>query len=113
MPGDGSGQEIRIDFGRPVALEKVGIVNGYAKRDPGYDGYTANRRITRVTWAFDDGSVQAQLLDEVRRMQRLDVGPVTTSTVTLRIVTVTPPGPGRRGRDYTAISDIVLLGRPG
>ncbi len=112
MPGDGAGREIRIDFGRAVALEEVGIVNGYAKRDPGYDGYTANRRITRVTWAFDDGSVQAQLLDEVRRMQLLDVGPVTTSTVTLRIVTVTPPGPGNRGRDYTAISDLRLSGRP-
>ncbi len=110
MPGNGTGREIRIDFGEPVQLEQVGIVNGYAKRDPGYDGYTANRRITRVVWRFDDGSEQAQLLDEVRRMQVLDVGPVTTTTVTMRIVTVTAPGRGRQGRDYTAISDLTLMG---
>lgn len=110
MPGDGTDQEIRIDFGGPVQLEQVGLINGYAKRDPGYDGYTANRRITRVVWRFDDGTEQAQLLEDSRRLQVLDVGPVTTSTLVLRIVTVTPPGAGGTGRDYTAISDLALVG---
>ena len=112
MPGDGTGREITIDLGGPVQLARVGLVNGYAKRDPGYDGYTANRRVTRVVWIFDDGSQQAQLLDEKRRMQLLDVGPVTTSSITLRIVTVTRPGPPPRGRDFTAISELALFGSP-
>ena len=42
----------------------------------------------------------------------MEIDPVTTSTVELRLVTVTPPGEGPSRRDYTAISDLTLVGSP-
>ena len=44
-------------------------------------------------------------------MQLLKVPPVQTSTVTLTITSVTPPAAGPLGRDYTAISEVTLIGR--
>ncbi len=44
-------------------------------------------------------------------MQLMKVPPVETSTVTVTITSVTPPGSGNLGRDYTAISEISVIGR--
>lgn len=112
-PGSAAGQEIVVRLAATTELTTVGLVNGYAKQEPGYDGYAANRRITRVEWVFDDGTVVPQTLDQVTGLQTIDVGQVRTDTVHLRIVEVTSPGKGRSGRDYTAISELSLLGTPG
>ena len=45
-------------------------------------------------------------------MQRITIEPVVTTTVHLRLLTVTPPGAGVLGRDYTAISDVLIAGTP-
>ncbi|MFA6298713.1 MAG: discoidin domain-containing protein [Nocardioides sp.] len=117
MPGDGSGSTITVTLAEPTTLSEVGIVNGYAKTsDDGgriFNWYRGNRRVLAVEWSFDDGTVVSQSLQEVRRLQTVDVGEVTTSTVTLRLVTVSAPGTGRSARDYTAISDLSLVGTPG
>ncbi|WP_159081624.1 zinc ribbon domain-containing protein [Nocardioides sediminis] len=112
--GDGSGSTITFALRRPTTLSRVGLVNGYAKRVPNgttlVDWYPLNRRVTSVEWVFDDGTTVAQDLREVRRMQVLRVDPVTTRTVQLRILGVTAPGTGPLGRDYTAISEVLLTG---
>jgi hypothetical protein len=117
MPGDGSGETITIELADKTEITSVGLINGYAKT--GTDGsgtpldwYAGNRRILAVEWAFDDGSVVPQDLTETRKLQTVDVEPVTTSTIQLRLVTVTPPGQGPSRRDYTAISDLALVGSP-
>lgn len=117
MPGDGTGQTITLRLAESTALTRVGLVNGYAKRVSSggalVDWYPNNRRITSVEWVFDDGTVVPQTLREVPRMQRLPLSEaVTTSTVRLRILSVTPPAAGPLGRDYTAISDVLLVGAP-
>ncbi len=111
MPGDGTGTVVSFDLAEPTRLSEVGLVNGYAKRDPGYDGYAANRRIIAVEWEFADGTVVEQTLGESRSVQTIDVD-VVTETVEARIVAVTRPGRGPSGRDYTAISDVALVGAP-
>ena len=98
-------------------MTSVGLINGYAKTATDASGspldwYTGNRRILSVEWVFDDGSVVSQQLTETRRLQSVDIEPVTTSTVQLRLVTVTTPGEGPSRRDYTAISDLALVGSP-
>jgi hypothetical protein len=35
---------------------------------------------------------------------------VKTETIELTILEVTPPGPGRLGKNVTAISDVLILG---
>jgi hypothetical protein len=56
--------------------------------------------------------VVTQDLAATRRLQRMKIEPATTSTVQLRLLTVTPPGDGPSRRDYTAISDLALVGSP-
>ncbi|MBS43184.1 MAG: hypothetical protein CMH83_08510 [Nocardioides sp.] len=110
MAGDGAGTELTFTLAGPARLVKVGLVNGYAKKEPGYDGYTANRRVQRVEWELDDGTVVEQDLRETRRMQRVKVpGAGETSQVVLRILDVSAPGDGRSGRDYTAVSEVALV----
>lgn len=110
-PGDATGQTITITLAQPSVVTRVGLVNGYAKQVAGVDWYPNNRRVLAVTWGFDDGSSIEQTFAERPGMQRLKVPPVQTSTITLTLTSVTPPGTGSLGRDYTAISEVTVIGR--
>ena len=112
MPGDGSGQSIAFTFPAPVTLSRVGLVNGYAKTDGSFDWYSGNRRVLAAQWRFEDGTTVDQPLGESRDLQVIKVGPVTTTTVTLTLTTVSPPGTGASSRDFTAISEVSLVGTP-
>ena len=109
--GDATGQQVVITLPEPGVVTRVGLVNGYAKQVEGVDWYPNNRRILAVTWGFDDGSEVEQTLAERPEMQLLKVPAVETSAVTLTITSVTPPGAGTLGRDYTAISEVSVIGR--
>lgn len=110
VAGDASGSVITFTFDHPVTLTQVGLINGYAKTDPPHDWYAGNRRVTDVTWSFDDGTEVAQTLDTTRSVQTIDVDSVETTTVELHIDGVTAPGAGPDARDYTAISEVVFAG---
>jgi hypothetical protein len=112
MPGSGAGAEIVFGFPAPVVLTEVGLINGYAKTSGDLDWYRGNRRVLSAEWAFDDGTTVGQSLDDFRQLQSLPIDPVTTTTVTLRLLEVSKPGSGRSARDYTAISDVSLVGGP-
>jgi hypothetical protein len=111
MAGDASGQSVTLTLAEPGVVYRVGLVNGYAKQVAGVDWYPNNRRILSVTWGFDDGTSVQQTFAERPGMQRLKVPPVETATVTITITSVTPPGSGNLGRDYTAISEVAVVGR--
>ncbi|QBX54058.1 zinc ribbon domain-containing protein [Nocardioides seonyuensis] len=111
MPGDGTGTTLTFRLAEPTEIVRVGLVNGYAKQIAGVDWYPNNRRITTVTWGFGDAT-RDQSLALRPTLQLTRVQPVTTRTVTLTITGVTPPGAGTLGRDYTAISEVRLIGRP-
>ena len=108
MPGDGTGEEITVTLPQETHLRSVGLINGYAKSADGFDWYHGNRRVLSVEWVFDDGSTRQQDLSDTVSVQSVDVD-VTTTTVVLRLVTVSPPGTGRAARDYTAISDLSFV----
>ena len=108
MPGDGTGEEVRITLGRETRLRTVGLINGYAKTAEGVDWYHGNRRIKKVEWVFDDGTTVPQKLDDTTAVQSVDVD-ATTRTITLRLVEVSKPGKGPSGRNFTAISDLSLI----
>ncbi|CAI9419710.1 zinc ribbon domain-containing protein [Nocardioides sp. T2.26MG-1] len=114
MPGDGTGKEIVLTLAGDTRLRSVGLINGYAKtardgRGRELDWYHGNRRTDRVEWVFDDGSTVTQDLEDTTGVQSVDVD-ITTTTVTLRLVSVSAPGTGRAARDYTAISEVSLVG---
>ncbi len=112
MPGSGADEEIVFTFEAPVELTEVGLINGYAKTSGDFDWYKGNRRVLAVEWVFDDGTVVEQTLEETRKLQSLPIRSVTTTAVTLRLTGVSDPGLGRSARDYTAISDVSLVGVP-
>lgn len=114
MEGDGTGEEITITLPGETVVSSVGLVNGYAKtaRDAQgreLDWYHGNRRVLSVEWVFDDGTTLSQELDDSTAMQTIDAEDVTTSTITLRLVSVSEPGTGRASRDNTAISDLSII----
>ena len=75
-----------------------------------YDWYRGDRRVLAVEWVFDDGSTVSQQLAQTRAMQTHRVPPVTTSTVQIRITSVSRPGHGPAARNDTAISEVSLVG---
>ena len=111
MAGDGSGAVITITLRRPTVVSRVGLINGYAKQVSGVNWYPNNRRILTARWGFDDGTTLEQTFAVQPDVQRVEVPAVLTSTVTLTISSVTPPGAGVLGRDYTAISELAITGR--
>ncbi|MCL2614580.1 MAG: hypothetical protein FWD95_15310 [Nocardioidaceae bacterium] len=110
VAGDASGRSITITFDKPVTIRSVGLINGYAKKYPGYDGYRLNRRVTAVRWVLEDGTTLDQTLTDDRTMQSIRVRARPTRSLKLEIESVTPPGRGKDGKDYTAISEIGLKG---
>ena len=114
--GDATGETITFTLRRATTIHRVGLLNGYAKQVPSgtslVNWYPHNRRITAVEWVFDDGTTIRQDLVEKAKLQRLTIDPVTTSTVQLRLLSVTAQSDGPLGRDYTAISDVLIAGTP-
>ena len=102
MAGDGTGVELTFRLAGPTTLTRVGMINGYAKNalvgGRKLNWYVGNRRVLSAQWVFDDGTTLDQPLGSTKQMQTIDLGaPVTTSIVTLRLVSVSPPGTGRCG----------------
>jgi hypothetical protein len=108
MPGDGSGEQIVITLPQETRLRSVGLINGYAKQQQDRDWYHGNRRIQKVEWEFDDGRSFPQVLGDTTAVQSIDVD-VTTTTITLRLISVSKPGKGPAARNFTAISDLLLV----
>ena len=114
-PGDARGMVLTFKLRQPTELHQVGLINGYAKTstdDKGrtFDWYLGNRRVEEVLWVFDDGTKVRQELTEGRKVQTLDIDAVITTKVRLRLVKVSAPGNGTAARDFTAISEVSLVG---
>jgi hypothetical protein len=112
--GDGEGLKIVFTFPEKTRITEVGLVNGYAKEASDESGatidwYAGHRRIEQVTWNLGGDVVRQDLVDD-RKMQTLEVEAVEVRKIVLKIVSTTPPGDGPSGRDFTAISDVLLAG---
>ncbi len=109
--GSAEGEQIRLSYPYQVRVEAVGMIPGYAKRDPadGEDRYPQNRRMALARWTFDDGTSVTQRLDidpSNRTFQAMAVPGVTTRSVVLTILRTSAPG----SRDFAAISELGVYG---
>ncbi|TGN66142.1 zinc ribbon domain-containing protein [Nocardioides eburneiflavus] len=111
IAGDATGQKITMTLPETAVIHRLGIVNGYAKNVAGVAWYPNNRRILTATWQFADGSAIEQTFAERPGLQMMKVPPVATRTLSITINAVTPPGSGSLGRDYTAISEVSIIGQ--
>jgi hypothetical protein len=115
-PGNATGMTLVFSLADPTELHQVGMINGYAKTSTDgkghtFDWYAGNRRINAVVWEFDDGTKVRQQLKDTKDLQMTDVPDVVTSKVLLHVVRVSKPGPPNP-RDFTAISEVSLVGDP-
>ena len=109
--GSAVGQTVTFVLPSNTRVAEVGLVNGYAKVDPtsGAVRYGEYRRITQVSWTFDDGtSVQQSLTDGSQAAQRLRIPTETSGTVRLTIQATTVPGSTSATRDATLISEVTF-----
>ena len=51
-----------------------------------------------------------QTFRSTRALQSMTITPVTTSSVQLKLTAVSAPGTGPSARDYTALSEVSLVG---
>jgi hypothetical protein len=108
-PGDGDGEWIEVTLDDSYLVTSVGLVPGYAKQDAcdGADRFVENRRIEEVRWTVGDRSLIQRLDPDRPELQVLSLAePLSARTIRLEIVRTTPSG----GRDFTAISDIEIVG---
>jgi len=112
MAGDATGSTLTFELGQEAVITRVGMINGYTKKDGPVNWYHGNRRVLSVQWEFDDGTRITQSLRNREGMQLIDVGPVRSQTIRLHLLEVSKPGAGPNGRDYTAISEVRFLGAP-
>lgn len=118
VAGDAKGMRLTFVLAEPTTLHQVGLINGYAKSSTdgqgrNFDWYAGNRRVRAVVWRFDDGTTVRQRLTNTRELQMVEVPAVSTSKVILRLATVTKPGRGPAARNFTAISEVSLVGETG
>jgi len=108
--GDGVGEALTFEFDEPVYLTEIGLIPGYAKVDPVdlTDRFFENRRVRQVSWSFDGGANQGQAFAESPVLQSIQLPGVPTTTVMVTINETTADG----GRNFTAISEIVVRGVP-
>lgn len=107
-PGDGRGETLTLRWDHPVRVATIGLIPGYDKLDPydGTDRFPQHRRITAARIHLSDGSALDVHLTDSRELQTFEMAAVTVS-VTVEIQRTTPGDPGF---DYTAVSEMSVIG---
>ena len=112
VPGDGVGEFVDLSFIVPVRISQVQIIPGYTKVDQatGADRFPQNRRVRRARLEFSDGSsVESNFSDAPSLQAILLPQPVVSSSLRVVVLETTAPG-AVDGRDFTPISEIVVIG---
>lgn len=84
-PGDGVGEWIELDFGKPTELSKLSLVNGNAY-SLGF--WMKSNRVTGLELAFSNGSTQQVAVKNVMLPQLIALDPVTTTKVHMKVTEV-------------------------
>jgi len=106
VPGNGVGDYLILTFDRPVHVQGIAMIPGYAKVDPvdGSDRFVQNRRVSSAQFEFSDGQILAFSYTDDAEPQYAAIG-LETTEVTMRIITTTTAQ-----RDFTAVSELQVYG---
>lgn len=113
VAGAGIGESLTLSFGEQLfEISEIQLLPGYAKIDPfdGSDRFSQNRRVRLVRFEFGDGTTIEQRYSDEARLQSASVPNVRSNSVRIVIVETSEPG-AVGGRDFTPISEVVVLGR--
>ncbi|TQF67110.1 hypothetical protein FK531_16180 [Rhodococcus spelaei] len=106
-----AGQSLSVSFVCAQHLATVGIDPGYDKTDiDGSDRFAQNRKVTKVTWSFDDGSTVEQQLKPERGIQILEVDK-TSRTAKMTVVQTVDGQPvtNRTGEQFAPFNDVTSV----
>jgi len=99
VPGPGIGEWVRLEFSRPLVLDRLELANGY-QQDA--DRFYANGRVKSLELVYSSGATQlVELLDEMG-YQKIEPAVRETEWIELVIVSVYPG----RAWDDTALSEV-------
>jgi hypothetical protein len=106
VPGNGVGEHLTLTFDRPVHVQEIAMIPGYAKVDPidGTNRFMQNRRVSSARFEFSDGQVLGFSYADQAELQYARIG-LETTEVTMRIITSTTAQ-----RDFTAVSELQVYG---
>jgi hypothetical protein len=109
VKGEARGEHLWLRFDRPVHVTRIGLIPGYAKIDPidHTDRFFQDRIIRTVRYLFDGSITKNQSFEPRPELQSVKVDAITRS-IRIDIVDTTAHG----GRDYTAISEVLVKGQP-
>lgn len=110
IEGDGQGTQLLLFFQRPVLIQEVHIIPGYAKIDAsdGTNRFTQNRRVQQVQLHFANGVMQEATLADSPTDQTIKLAEqVLTEHMVVTILHSTTHG----GRDFTAVSELSVRGQ--
>lgn len=98
-PGPGVGEWVRLEFARPLVLDRLEIANGYQQDR---DRFYANGRVKSIELEYSNGATQ--LVDLLDSMGYQKIEPVVGETewIKFTIVSVYPA----RAWDETALSEV-------
>ena len=98
--GSAEGESLNYEFPRSVRIDRIRVVNGYAKSDKVFD---ENARIREVEIITDAGGAVMREFDDSDQWQTINVDSGNTSTLEIRIVSVYP---GNGTYPDTALTEI-------
>ena len=117
VPGDGSGQYLELSFPTAVIVSEVGIIPGYDKIDPqtGADRFKENRKVITVRYSFSDSPPHEVTTSQdvpLKALRQLITSALPQPVITtfVRIEPIGTTLPSRPDRDYTCISEAVVIG---
>ncbi len=115
IEGNGVGQFVQASFSEEYEIVTVGLVPGYAKVDAcdGTDRFFQNRRVRSVIWtvtsATETFTFEQEFDPDVAAVQTVDLPRTAQGALVIAEISETTAD---GGRDFVAISDLALRGRP-
>jgi hypothetical protein len=88
VAGTGTGQWIELKYHKPISVDRVGIIPGYAKIDPcdGTDRFYQAYAVRKAEIQFSDGSEVVADFEQKPKMQFVDVPKTETTSVRVTIL---------------------------
>ncbi len=112
VPGDGQNQFVQLDFDPPVRMREIQVIPGYAKIDPydGTDRFRQNRRVRKARLEFSNGTSYTVDFADDRNFQVVRLPQPVLSNYVRLVVLETTPLEDQNSRDFTPISELVVVG---
>jgi hypothetical protein len=105
--GNGAGAKITLRWFQPQTIHKVGLLPGWALIDQGQNRFMQNRRVLKARISAGGASREVTFEDEAKT-QFWDFA-ATTDALVIDILATTDLS----DRDFTAVSDVQVIGPPG